>query len=549
MLKTKGTRGRGSPRSTRRRCTVAGIVILILFLAGCANGLPSQTVNTANGLKTRIAAVKAEIGKAQAAFNARLAQSDASFMTPYKGQVEAGKFEAATAAQTQAASVYNQQLAPKVKDNKPEDLSQVNALITQINRLLATAELDARLPGQRASAIVQTQANASTVADQAKAAVANINGNDDQLTATGDAQAKKYPAATIDQHLAHAHAWRVSADTAYKAMTAALAASPVNYATVYDTSTVIQTDAQLSTTGTPVLLTDLANLDHTVTRTLTDLGLKCGVGVQRDSWDDSQDYPDEHLFTYPTVNITSAQECSSWFNFDNSSSDGTFAAMDSDFWGGGPGGIHATDEGKFPLAHWTTLHLNPNENWPGGDSAAEFYVNSLTATYSIQVTEAVDGTITRTYWQVVSADTFANISNNLGMDIYEKPVGKFPDEATQVAAPAGAAYVGNPHYGTWHTDNTGQSFWAWYGQYAFFQRMLGGPFYMNQYNQWNNGYRGHRPYYGTYGGHQRFGTGAAYIAASFPRSGFVHSGGLHSLSTIRGAGPADRGRGPGGGGK
>lgn len=46
---------------------------------------------------------------------------------------------------------------------------------------------------------------------------------------------------------------------------------------------------------------------------------------------------------------------------------------------------------------------------------------------------------------------------------------------------AGSQYVGNPHYGNW-SHGSGGSFWAWYGQYAFFSSMLGGR--SHYYNNW-----------------------------------------------------------------
>ena len=59
---------------------------------------------------------------------------------------------------------------------------------------------------------------------------------------------------------------------------------------------------------------------------------------------------------------------------------------------------------------------------------------------------------------------------------------------------AGSQYIGNPHYGRW-SHGSGGSFWAWYGQYAFFSSMFGGRRYY--YNDWgrNRGYS----YYHDYG--------------------------------------------------
>lgn len=56
---------------------------------------------------------------------------------------------------------------------------------------------------------------------------------------------------------------------------------------------------------------------------------------------------------------------------------------------------------------------------------------------------------------------------------------------------AGSQYVGNPHYGSW-SHGSGGSFWAWYGQYAFFSSMFGGN--RHYYNDWS-GRRGYSYYH------------------------------------------------------
>ncbi|MDQ6993063.1 MAG: hypothetical protein Q9M31_06270 [Mariprofundus sp.] len=44
--------------------------------------------------------------------------------------------------------------------------------------------------------------------------------------------------------------------------------------------------------------------------------------------------------------------------------------------------------------------------------------------------------------------------------------------------------VGNPQYGHWQQESGGQSFWAWYGQYALLSSLLGGNRY--SYGNWSN---------------------------------------------------------------
>ncbi|PCK10050.1 MAG: hypothetical protein COA42_00160 [Alteromonadaceae bacterium] len=47
----------------------------------------------------------------------------------------------------------------------------------------------------------------------------------------------------------------------------------------------------------------------------------------------------------------------------------------------------------------------------------------------------------------------------------------------------GSQLVGNPNYGQWKQSNNGTSFWAFYGQYAFFSSMLNSRY---NYGYWSN---------------------------------------------------------------
>jgi len=57
------------------------------------------------------------------------------------------------------------------------------------------------------------------------------------------------------------------------------------------------------------------------------------------------------------------------------------------------------------------------------------------------------------------------------------------------------ALVGNPAYGGWTQNSSGQSFWAWYGMYSMFNNVFGGNRY--NYSSWSS--RPHYSYYGNYG--------------------------------------------------
>ncbi|MEM1136952.1 MAG: hypothetical protein AAGI07_14025 [Bacteroidota bacterium] len=102
-----------------------------------------------------------------------------------------------------------------------------------------------------------------------------------------------------------------------------------------------------------------------------------------------------------------------------------------------------------------------------------------------------------TDWYEVSEDVFAYYENDMGMEIATKVDGKVTKETSP---PGYSRYVGNEQYGSWQNNSSGNSFWAFYGQYAFMSSMIGlvaGPVYRTGYYDYYNNYRGRRPYYGT----------------------------------------------------
>ena len=58
----------------------------------------------------------------------------------------------------------------------------------------------------------------------------------------------------------------------------------------------------------------------------------------------------------------------------------------------------------------------------------------------------------------------------MGMEIAAKSA---DGEVTKTAAPPGYNnYVGNSQYGQWQQGSNGQSFWAFYGQYALMSSLF-----------------------------------------------------------------------------
>lgn len=101
-------------------------------------------------------------------------------------------------------------------------------------------------------------------------------------------------------------------------------------------------------------------------------------------------------------------------------------------------------------------------------------------------------------WREVSEDFYRKNENFLGMTLASKAAGT---EST-TPHPAGYNHVGNEKYGQWKSDDRGNSFWEFYGQYALLRDVLGlggRTIFRSDYDQYRDYQTQNRPYYGPSG--------------------------------------------------
>lgn len=116
-------------------------------------------------------------------------------------------------------------------------------------------------------------------------------------------------------------------------------------------------------------------------------------------------------------------------------------------------------------------------------------------------------------WAIVGVDEFKKYQEDMGMEIAVKKDGILKKQT----APAGySEYVGNEKYGNWQRNSSGNSFWAFYGQYAFMSSIFRMSMYPVRYSYWNN-YRGNyynsgRAYYG-HNGARSYGTRSSHATS------------------------------------
>ncbi|TRX50662.1 hypothetical protein FNH22_25410 [Fulvivirga sp. M361] len=125
-----------------------------------------------------------------------------------------------------------------------------------------------------------------------------------------------------------------------------------------------------------------------------------------------------------------------------------------------------------------------------------------------------------TDWYEVDKNFFERHANDMGMELASRDsTGKL---VKSVSPPGYNNYVGNKRYGYWNNSG-GNSFWAFYGQYAFMSsmfNMMSYPVRRSYYDNYRGSYYGTgRSYYGpTTGGRSYYGTNSNYTRSTRPNS-------------------------------
>lgn len=136
--------------------------------------------------------------------------------------------------------------------------------------------------------------------------------------------------------------------------------------------------------------------------------------------------------------------------------------------------------------------------------------------HKYRVTKNIEDSLSKpviSEWKNIDKCFFAENVDNMGLELASK---SSDGKVSKIPAPPGFNNaVGNPKYGEWKTDNSGNSFWSFYGRYMFmshmFNMMGGRPVYRSTYYDYER-YRSNpstsgRAYYGS--GTNRYGTTSA----------------------------------------
>lgn len=525
------------------------VALLAFALSSCA-GLPETLVREAAKTDSEIKEETRRIENSERQYGAFPETEEYEQLQVYAERENwAGTIAAARAKLGSARRIYEDEVAPAVTRDDPGDAGGVQVALGKIAPLLAASRKSAQEWMERRDFLVDVAKNAESRMRECDEALSAVK--DRALTLIAKArQAKQDHAARnddIDQLVNPLAELAVAAEAASESAAAEFArrssGGAFDLAVFGDSCETVTRNSGSITTRVPELIAKLAELDRSYSRTLIDMKIEYGLLIRRESWDDGQDYPTTHLLDFRVRNVN--QEA-----FERlANTGGALAGFSQTIFGARFSMRSGTRE-----ADWNALGIDPVQQWPRGDTKAEYWVQSEESRYFHKYLVQENGATAESEWTEVTKNLFLANVDNLGMDVEAKPYGSFASEALTHAAPPGMAYVGNPRYGRWTSDGAGGSVWSWVGPYLFYSTLFGRPvrYGRSEWDRWSGDYRGSRPYYGGSAAAPRWGTKSQSTRTSPKMQGstFARTGGFRRPpSTVRGAGPSSRGGSFGASGK
>lgn len=540
------------------RWAVPVVAALALLVTGCSSSPPSELEGPAKALGGQINSAQKGLDKAKADFHKKLKQPKYAFMARYTAaQRHEDLFAQAKSKLDKADKIYGDKVKPQVEDynGKKADLAKAIADATKLKdeALKLTAN-----PTRWVDEVASVKADSKGTLTRSTDALQTVNTDYVTLEKRVEAAKTTYSknADAIGASFQPLTSLRSDALQANGLLQAEAAKSSPNFAVMATQASIVTSKTASYTKDGAALESKFDQLDTRETHTLVDARVDSTVYISRTSWDEGRDYPDEHDYDYPkrTVDVETANYFAEFNQND------VLAKLQPGSWGGVDFKLDKSDK-----AHWEKLRINAKEKLHGDDTAAEFYIE-LDQTYCHQVQVFKNGkpgatspgkrgycsrydtaadTAKGKYW--VATDELR--TDLIGMDLYAKEFGQLPDQALTNGVPPGIAYVGDSSTGEWREDDDGHSFWYFYGQYAFFNQLIGGTnpyYYRSDWDDWGKHRKSKRPYYGAIGKSPRFGAKSPFASSRFPGSNYSRN--LHG-TTVRSAGPSARGGGPSGGGK
>ncbi len=520
---------------------LALLAIAALALTGCQR-LPSDLVALAGQVPVRIEAETARTDSSERAFDQYQETQDFAVVRRYaESEGWTDRFSEARAKVRAADAVLRQEIQPLLERNQTSEAEQLRAALSKIDPLLAAARDAAGHWTARRDFLQQIASDPAATAEQCTTALADLHraSPDLQAKATRAKSDHAARAAEIDELVGPLSDLLAAAEEAAAAASGEFAriraGDDGDLALLGDSCRLAAASRDRFVEGAAELGAKLGELDRSYSRTLIDMRADYSLLLRRQTWNDRFDYPALHDLDFRVEPVTAEV-------FEGVASVGGSLAYVSRGWTGLRIGLAS----GLDRQHWDALGIDPFVRWPDRDTNGEVWVESGDVKYFHKYLIQEDGQTTESEWTPVNEEFFLANLDNLGMDVESKAYGSFESEKLAHAAPAGMAFVGNPHYGRWVSDGSGGTFWSWAGPYLFYSSLFGSPmrYGRSDWDTWSRDYRGARPFYGGSSSAPRWGSRSRSVQTSPKMQGstFARGGGFRRPpASVRSAASRSRG--------
>ncbi len=527
------------------------------MLSACG-GIGEPFVEDAQKLQTEIRAAQDLLTKQQQQMEGLLASPVGKQLSPYaRAENWQGRYQQLEKSLSALEQEYRLKIIPILDKNDSKDARRLSDMVARIRYRLRTPVKEMRYPLRRAELIRQTIENTQSLVSQRRQDYRKIVQLHQQASETAAKGGKDFPQKTqkIAKKLQVLTTLLDSSTRARDGMNQQvekIASGQVDYARLTDQLLLIASNLEKIQLASEQFKKQIEQLYRSYSKILTDMRVDNYLHISLTLWDEYSDYATERS-SKTRVKVDRAVRD---FFEQQANTNRPFATL-----------VNRRLRLSIPEKYWQALRLQvPRTGYTHG----EFWVDKFSYKYYHKYVIVEDKQKKETGWVTVDEKFWWLHQKNLGLTLVEKPYGFFEDEAYTQPSPPFMSYIAEPRlddglvygsnqYGRWQNDTSnGSAFWQFFAAYAILQQLLpGGKPY--SYEDWVNYSRRDRdrPYYyggryGTYGSH-------TYNDSRYRNSGYARRNpdlrsprgreALKRNSSIRGAGPAYRGRGPSAGGK
>jgi hypothetical protein len=533
-----------------------GVVALIVMVLGYQKwiSIPDRYIDDAKTLSQLLDQHGKTIKILDEAQTTLQTTKEWSFYAPYAAKEKwVDNMGEAKAKMATLRTSYAKEIQPILERDHEDDTKALEAFVLKGRVALKLALKQAKHPSERGEFLMKAYKNKENYYTQANTWQADIDDRVSRLLTRADMMIKKFPLKTKDITLKKVGGTQAQSN-AKKTLSQLISEYQSHetdfsrYAAAYIEMKAHQKSVEKYTHANAVLL---GQLQKSYVKVLVDQKIDHYIKVGRASWCEGDYCGSGDSYYYAPRKV----DANTFEYFDNSN----IETIAEDAWRG--------FSVKIDPARWKAIGIDRKKGMNSSHGYSEYWVESAFSKAYHKYSIIENGKVSKTDWVEISEDEYWAQNDNFGMAIVTKPLGFYESETNRVAEPAGLAMVAPPtmvngqatgsnQYGQWQTQN-GNSFFHYYGMYSMLGDVMGGGRY--SYDDWgsydrrkrNSSYYGRHQEYGTYGSKtakSKTLRNSSYVKrnpSTFSRTGKT----ARTKNSVRGAGAANRGKGPSGSGK